>query len=111
MEIASRILTLHEDGQESTIPIRLSAPQQRDARAWSCCYEIGWPEGKKAREVWGFDSFQAIILALQAISTDIYTSTYHKSGNLFFDAPGRGYGFPVPVNLRDLLIGDDAKYF
>jgi hypothetical protein len=111
MEIASRMLTLRDGDSETAIPIRLFAPEQQDPRAWSCCYEIGWPEGKKSREVWGVDSFQAIILTLHAIGTDIYTSTYHKLGNLFFDAPGKGYGFPVPITLRDLLIGDDAKFF
>jgi hypothetical protein len=25
--------------------------------------------------------------------------------------PGRGYGFPVPNNIRDLLVGDDKKFF
>jgi hypothetical protein len=27
-----------------------------------------------------------------------------------FDAPGRGYGFPVPSSLRDMLVGDDRIY-
>src|SRR6202034_1009015 len=110
MEIASRTLTLRNGKTEIAIPIRLFAPQQHSAGDWFCRYEIDWPEGKKGRDAWGSDSFQAIILTLQAIGTDIYSSTYHKSGNLFFEAPGRGYGFPVPVTLRDLLIGDDAKY-
>jgi hypothetical protein len=33
------------------------------------------------------------------------------SGDLTFDAPGRGYGFPVPKSLRDLVVGDDADFF
>jgi len=111
MQIAARTLTLRDGDADTEIPIRLYAPQQQSARSWSCCYEIGWPEGDNSREVWGADSFQALVLTLQAIGTDIYTSSYHKSGALFFDAPGRGYGFPVPINQRDLLIGDDAKYF
>jgi len=28
-----------------------------------------------------------------------------------FGAPGSGYGFPVATTMRDLLQGDDAKYF
>ena len=24
--------------------------------------------------------------------------------------PGRGYGFPVPDNIRDLLVGDDKRF-
>jgi hypothetical protein len=111
MEIATRTLTLQEGETQIKIPVRLFAPQPQDVSAWSCRYDIGWPEGTKSREVWGVDQFQAIILTLQAIGTDIYASRYHRSGNLFFDAPGKGYGFPVPVNMRDLLTGDDAKYF
>jgi hypothetical protein len=111
MEIARRTLTLREGAAETAIPVRLFAPQQEESGDWSCRYEIDWPEGKRTRAVWGSDSFQAIILTLQAIGTDIYTSAYHKSGDLFFGRPGEGYGFPVPITLRDLLIGNDAKYF
>jgi len=52
---------------------------------------------------------QAVLLTMQKIGTEIYMSEYHKSGRLLWTAPGRGYGFPVPSNLRDLLIGDDAR--
>jgi hypothetical protein len=31
-------------------------------------------------------------------------------GNLFWDKPGNGYGFPVVSSLRDLLVGEDAIY-
>lgn len=55
------------------------------------------------------DSAQALLLAMQMIGSEIYTSSYHRSGNLFLDAPGRGYGFPVAATLRDLLEGDDRK--
>ena len=58
----------------------------------------------------GLDSTQAIVIALQMIGAEIYTSNYHKSGKLFWETPGKGYGFPIAPNLRDLLIGDDAKY-
>jgi hypothetical protein len=50
---------------------------------------------------------QAVLLALQMIGAVLYTSDYHKSGKLFWEKPGRGYGFPVPSNLQDMLIGDD----
>jgi hypothetical protein len=41
----------------------------------------------------------------------LYSSSYHRSGKLMFGAPGSGYGFPVATTMRDLLQGDDAKYF
>lgn len=111
MEIASRTLTLRNGADDISIPIRIFAPKEAQPRAWSCHYEIDWPDDKESREAWGCDAIQALFLTLQAIGTDIYTSTYHKSGNLFFESPGRGYGFPVPADLRQFLIGDDAKYF
>lgn len=111
MEIASRTLTLHREGTEVEIPISLFCPRQQGKGAWSCRYEIGWPEGSKAKDIWGIDSFQAIILALRAIGTDLYASSYHQAGQLYFENPGTGFGFPVPNTLRDLLTGDDAKYF
>jgi hypothetical protein len=111
MKIATRTLTLRNGSGDLAIAIYLFAPTQQEARAWSCRYEIDWPEGKETRVAWGVDSVQAIFLALQAIGSDIYTSTYHKSGSLFFEAPGLGYGFPVPVSLHDLLVGDDKRYF
>jgi hypothetical protein len=45
------------------------------------------------------------------IGTDLYPSAYHKSGKIVFDAPSNGYGFPVVGTMRDMLEGDDAKYF
>jgi hypothetical protein len=50
------------------------------------------------------------MLALQMIGGELYASEHHESGDLMFDAPRRGYGFPVAASLRDLLVGDDAKY-
>jgi hypothetical protein len=109
MEIASRILVLRNGTDSVQIPVRVFAPSQREPRAWSCQYQIEWPEGKETREMWGVDSIQALVLALQAIGSDIYTSSYHKTGDLLFETPGQGYGFPVPVSLRDHLVGNDAK--
>jgi len=54
---------------------------------------------------------QAIVLALQMIGSEIYATNYHKSGKLFLEVPGRGYGFPVTAGLRNSLVGDDVKYF
>ena len=110
MLIATRLLKLRTPEAEIDIPINIFAPEEDD-RAWKCSYEIHWPEGKRTSAAWGFDSVQAILLALQKIGTDIYVSGYHKSGNLMWDKPGNGYGFPVPHNARDWLEGDDAVFF
>jgi len=109
MVIASRALKLQQGGKESEIAIRVFAPRKAKD-AWSCQYEIDWPEGTQRTESWGIDSVQSLLVALQMIGSDIYTSSYHKSGNLMFEGLRRGYGFPVPKSLEDRLEGDDALY-
>jgi len=49
---------------------------------------------------------------IQAIGTNLYTSDYHRSGRLRWGKPGDGYGYgyPVPKNIRNLLVGNDAAY-
>ncbi len=107
--IATRILKLKRDHEDFDIEIRIYAPAG-EARVWSCRYEIDWPEGRQVMNASGVDSMQALVLALYMIGADIYSSSYHKSGRLVFDEPGRGYGFPVASSIRDLLLGDDRKY-
>jgi hypothetical protein len=57
----------------------------------------------------GGDAVQALEIALRLIGAQLYASKYHQDGSLVFETPGAGYGFPVPANLRDLLVGADAK--
>ena len=111
MMIATRMLKLRSANGELKIPISVFAPEKATSGAWFCRYEIDWPDKKSAMSVGGFDSAQALVQALQIIGAEIYSNNYHKSGDLFWEAPGRGYGFPVTAGLRDLLEGDDAKYF
>jgi hypothetical protein len=44
------------------------------------------------------------------IGAHLYFSDYHKTGCLYFEKQGSGYGFPVPKNARDMLIGDDRTF-
>ena len=111
MIIANRTLKLRTAADIVDIPIRFYAAEQSDNGAWSCRYEIEWPDGKRTMDSWGIDSTQAILLAFQMVGSELYTTNYHKAGALFFEAPGRGYGFPIASSLRDLLIGDDRKFY
>jgi hypothetical protein len=111
MLIADRTLKLRRGDAEIEIPIRIFAPVIEHPGSWSCRYEIEWPDHTRTMNAAGADAVQALDIALRMIGAEIYTSDYHKSGDLFFEAPGRGYGFPVPANMRDLLIGDDKDYF
>jgi hypothetical protein len=108
VEIALRRLIISRPSGDIEVPVRLFQPEDNN-EMWICRYEIDWPDQTRSRFAAGVDAFQALILALQMIGAEIYTSKYHKSGSLQWFEPGRGYGFPVTGNLRDLLIGDDAN--
>ena len=110
MKIADRKLTIRVAGENLEIPIRVFAPTQEASGSWFCRYEIGWPDKKSEMSIGGFDAMQSLVAALQIIGAEIYSSSYHKSGNLYWDKLGNGYGFPVVPTLRDLLQGDDHKY-
>jgi hypothetical protein len=111
MVIATRILAFHNGNENRNVSVRIFAPKQEEPRVWLCAYEIDWPEGTRKFAAHGVDSIQAVEMALKMIGAELYTSDYHKSGLLTWEQPGKGYGFPVPVTLRDLLVGDDAKFF
>jgi Domain of unknown function (DUF6968) len=110
MVIASRELTLRIENDNIKIPIRIFAPEIEKPGVCGCRYEVDWPDKKSVKTIYGIDSVQALVLALQTIGAEIYSSNYHKAGQLFLDKPGTGYGFPVVPTYRDLLQGDDAKY-
>ena len=109
MVIATRSLTFRTQKGDIEIPIRVHAPEKA-AVDWICRFEIEWPEGKAERWGAGSDAVQALLIALQMIGAEVYTSRHHESGRLAWFAPGRGYGFPVSNNIRDLLVGDDKKF-
>lgn len=106
MVFISHTLYLKNKKTESTIVIRLYQPEKRE-KDWSCRYEIDWPEGRRAFASIGFDALQALVLALQMIGAEIYSSEYHREGRLRAYASDKGYGFPVAASLRDLLVGAD----
>jgi hypothetical protein len=109
MIVATRLLTLRRAQGDVEIPIRIFAPEPQEID-WSCRIEIDWPDEKLARAAVGVDAIQAIELALRMVGAQIYASDHHKSGALEWLEPGKGYGFPVPNNIRDLLVGDDQRF-
>jgi hypothetical protein len=108
MVIATRLLRLRDD-PASEIPVRIFAPVQCD-HCWECYFEIGWPHGLQRKYAAGEDAVQALECALRLVGTLLYTSDLHETGRLVWLQPGGGYGFPVPGTIRDLLVGDDARF-
>jgi hypothetical protein len=110
MMIATRTLKLRDAGREFDVPVRIFAPEHQRDGCWLCRYEIDWPDGRKSVASGGVDSFQALVLALQMIGSELYATNYHDQGKLSLDGVVGGYGFPVAASLRDMLIGDDKRY-
>jgi hypothetical protein len=109
MIVAHRSLTLRQAPTDVDVSVRIFSPENSDDQ-WRCEYEIDWPEGTRKAQAAGVDSAQALFSALAKVGAEIYTSDYHKSGKLSWNEADGGYGFPVPQSLRDLLVGDDAKF-
>ncbi len=108
MLIATRVLKLRRNTGDIEIPIRIFAPKH-EGTSWSCKLEVDWPDGTLTMAAGGVDAVQALELALNIIGAQIYASDHHASGKLMWLEPGKGYGFPVTHNIRDMLVGDDKK--
>jgi hypothetical protein len=101
-----RTLFIATEGEPVPIPVRIEVPFF-DRNAWVCKFTIGWPEGEVKHHGMGFDAVQAVNLAFHTIAIHLYASEHHRAGHMYFDEPGRGYGFPLPAGSRNLAIGDD----
>jgi hypothetical protein len=106
MLIATRQLSVRVEDDDVALEVRLFKPISENG-AWSCPYEIDWPSGTRRSRAVGADAVQAILLAFQKIGTELYMSDYHKNGQLSRAHASSGYGFPVPRNVRDILVGED----
>ncbi|WP_024277338.1 hypothetical protein [Xanthobacter sp. 126] len=81
MLILTHTLHLNRPSGKVPIEIRLYQPLPTGA-SWICNFEIDWPEVRLARHGVGEDALQALVIALQMIGAQIYTSPYHEDGSL-----------------------------
>src|SRR5262249_31439389 len=107
--ILTRELHIEADDVRRPVLIEIAKPEIGD-RCFECRYRI---TGLKA-EPWlsagfGVDSVQALLLTLEKIGIELYTSDAHKNGQLVWLEPGAGFGFPVTPICWDLLRGDDRR--
>jgi hypothetical protein len=110
MIIGTRTLTVDTPTGERSVEIRIFAPEQSVGH-WTCRYEIDWPEGTKKASMDGADALAAIHGAMMFIGIDLYASPYHEKRKMWWARPFVGYGFPVPKGAREILTGEDQKYF
>ena len=110
MIIAQRILKFVAGPHAGkTVRISVHLPKQ-DGNGWSCGYDIDWPDRSRQSEAAGIDAIQALNIAMQKVGVELYTSQHHAQRSIEFEGPGKGYGFPVPRSMRDVLIGDDKLF-
>ena len=106
----TRILKLRSNGREDDVVIDIQWPELR-ANSWFADWRIRFPERERKGSAGGTDAIQAVDGALKLIGAELYASDEHKAGSLTWGDDWSGYGFPVPSNMRDMMTGDDAKYF
>jgi uncharacterized protein DUF6968/uncharacterized protein DUF3658 len=104
--IARRTLTMEVDGRDVAVPVTLYAPVDKTDH-WCCEFEIAWPDKPKLGKGNGLDAVQALLIALEMVGINLYSSDAHKQGKLKLDEPHGGYGFPLNSALRDLYEGRD----
>lgn len=98
--VATRTLTLAGD-PDREIVVTVFQPQ-RDRDDYRCEFEIDDKRGYAM----GVDEVQALLLALQTIGTNLYTSEHFKAGKLRWLGM-RNLGFPVPKVIADLPPDED----
>jgi hypothetical protein len=110
MIIASRILQLTTATGVIPLSINIFLPVQAHGHAM-CHYEINWPDTPWKSAAGGLDTIQALHCAMEKIGIELYASAAHKAELLNWSSDWKGFGFPVPYNAKDMLVGDDAKFF
>jgi hypothetical protein len=107
--IATRELSLTGGGRV-LIEIGQQLQAEGDPLEYRCPYRITGLGRGRIRMISGVDAVQALLLALQTIGTDLYTSSEYEAGTLVWpDDRSRNLGFPVAEALRDLLPPDARR--
>ncbi|MBN9308151.1 hypothetical protein [Devosia sp.] len=115
MIIATRILkALLKSGQWADVRLQLHLPTM-SGDEWECTYEIDWPsDGWPARTVKGravgSDALHALQLGIQKLGVELHMTSYHRERKLRW-GDWNGYGIALPKEGRDLMQGDDAKFY
>lgn len=115
MIIATRVLTVDTgSGAEAGVVLRLYLPTASGAD-WECRYEIDWPADEepartiRSRAI-GSDGMHALQLAMQKLGVELHMTSYHREGRMRWGA-WDGYGFALPREGRELMRGDDARFY
>lgn len=112
MIVAKRILTLLMDTGDRDFEVRFELPEKSPTGPdYICRVTIDWPSAPWSELAAGVDTCHALRMAHVLVGIHLYMSEAHAAGKLKWMEPGIGYGFPVPSNMRDMLVGHDREWF
>jgi hypothetical protein len=96
-------LPLDVMGRDEPLVARLFAPVRwKDGPGWTCRVEVADPINV-AKDIHGESSMQALALALQYLSINLYSSRAYKDGRLGHYGEFGGYlGIPSPHLFQDV---------
>jgi hypothetical protein len=109
MIIATRVLKLRRPEGYVDLPVHIFAPKKK-GEEWSGRVEIGWPGTPQPIDINGCVDAVDVETSMRLIGAVLYASIPHSSGNLVWQQPGSGYGFPGLEDMRDVLQGDDKRF-
>ena len=116
MIISTRTLYIQtKQGETKEVQTRLYQPE-KDGPSWVCRYEIDWPSDSwpaqtRRSRAGGADSMHALQLAMQKLGLDLHSTSYHPDGRMWWQEGLVGYGFALRRDARDLMRGEDAKWY
>ena len=108
--VASRDLQVA--GSNQRVRISIGKPERFPAESepfpvetdYYCPYQIIGFGKEKIGHAGGIDSIQALMLALERVGIELYTSAEAKSGLLSWDGALHGnFGLPVSASVADLV--------
>jgi hypothetical protein len=86
----------------TTVSVIIGRPEPfPDGNGCYCPYQFLGIGDQRVRYAGGEDTVQALMLTLEKIGTDLYTSPEAKAGLLTLNG-SRDLDFPVPHSIRDL---------
>ena len=85
-DLAVPLVAVHMevDGRDVAVPVTLYAPVDKTDH-WCCEFEIAWPDKPKLGKGNGLDAVQALLIALEMVGINLYSSDAHKQGKLKLD--------------------------
>jgi hypothetical protein len=101
--VAETVFDLIDSSQK--VHLRVGKPYKNASSVWECLIEIDEPIAVSL-PVYGESSLQALILAIRAAASYLYSSDLYKSGKLgIYGVFGADLSIPAPA-----IFLDDAPY-